>query len=74
MSTAIIHHPVFKEHDTGPGHPEIAFALQRGNEGASRGRRALAEVDRSSGEGSAARRRASVPHAAALQADGKSRQ
>ena len=22
MTTAIIHHPVFKEHDTGPGHPE----------------------------------------------------
>jgi acetoin utilization deacetylase AcuC-like enzyme len=22
MPTAIIHHPVFKEHDTGPGHPE----------------------------------------------------
>ena len=24
MTTAIIHHPVFKEHDTGPGHPETA--------------------------------------------------
>ncbi|HKR15727.1 MAG TPA: histone deacetylase [Pyrinomonadaceae bacterium] len=22
MATAIIHHPIFKEHDTGPGHPE----------------------------------------------------
>src|SRR4030095_6358433 len=22
MPTAIVHHPVFKEHDTGPGHPE----------------------------------------------------
>jgi acetoin utilization deacetylase AcuC-like enzyme len=22
MTTAIIHHPVFQEHDTGPGHPE----------------------------------------------------
>ncbi len=22
MTTAIVHHPVFKEHDTGPGHPE----------------------------------------------------
>ncbi|HKO98213.1 MAG TPA: histone deacetylase [Pyrinomonadaceae bacterium] len=22
MTTAIIHHPVFREHDTGPGHPE----------------------------------------------------
>ena len=22
MTTAIIHHPIFKEHDTGPGHPE----------------------------------------------------
>src|SRR6201990_1586692 len=22
MSTAIVHHPIFKEHDTGPGHPE----------------------------------------------------
>ena len=22
MTTAIIHHPLFKEHDTGPGHPE----------------------------------------------------
>jgi acetoin utilization deacetylase AcuC-like enzyme len=22
MPTAIIHHPIFKEHDTGPGHPE----------------------------------------------------
>lgn len=24
MSTAIVHHPVFAEHDTGPGHPETA--------------------------------------------------
>ena len=24
MTTAIVHHPVFKEHDTGPGHPETA--------------------------------------------------
>ena len=24
MTTAIIHHPVFQEHDTGPGHPETA--------------------------------------------------
>lgn len=23
MTTAIIHHPIFKEHDTGPGHPEM---------------------------------------------------
>src|SRR6185503_18717001 len=22
MTTAILHHPIFKEHDTGPGHPE----------------------------------------------------
>lgn len=22
MATAIVHHPIFKEHDTGPGHPE----------------------------------------------------
>ena len=22
MTTAIVHHPVFREHDTGPGHPE----------------------------------------------------
>ena len=22
MTTAIVHHPIFKEHDTGPGHPE----------------------------------------------------
>src|SRR5437762_8596802 len=22
MPTAIVHHPVFQEHDTGPGHPE----------------------------------------------------
>ena len=22
MATAIVHHPVFREHDTGPGHPE----------------------------------------------------
>src|SRR5215207_11743225 len=22
MTTAIIHHPVFEQHDTGPGHPE----------------------------------------------------
>src|SRR5919112_5874077 len=22
MTTAIIHHPIFREHDTGPGHPE----------------------------------------------------
>ncbi len=24
MTTAIIHHPVFREHDTGPGHPETS--------------------------------------------------
>ncbi|MDQ2975326.1 MAG: histone deacetylase [Acidobacteriota bacterium] len=24
MTTAIVHHPIFKEHDTGPGHPESA--------------------------------------------------
>ena len=24
MTTAIVHHPIFKEHDTGPGHPETA--------------------------------------------------
>jgi acetoin utilization deacetylase AcuC-like enzyme len=24
MTTAIVHHPVFREHDTGPGHPETA--------------------------------------------------
>ena len=23
MTTAIIHHPIFKGHDTGPGHPEM---------------------------------------------------
>jgi acetoin utilization deacetylase AcuC-like enzyme len=28
MTTAIIHHPVFKEHDTGPGHPETASRYQ----------------------------------------------
>ena len=22
MTTAIVHHPVFEKHDTGPGHPE----------------------------------------------------
>src|SRR5215510_1751457 len=22
MKTAVVHHPIFKEHDTGPGHPE----------------------------------------------------
>src|SRR4029078_3461823 len=22
MTTAIVHHPIFREHDTGPGHPE----------------------------------------------------
>src|SRR2546426_5737867 len=24
MPTAIVHHPVFEKHDTGPGHPETA--------------------------------------------------
>jgi len=24
MTTAIVHHPIFKQHDTGPGHPETA--------------------------------------------------
>lgn len=24
MTTAIVHHPIFREHDTGPGHPESA--------------------------------------------------
>jgi len=24
MTTAIVHHPIFREHDTGPGHPETA--------------------------------------------------
>ncbi|MEP6635509.1 MAG: histone deacetylase [Acidobacteriota bacterium] len=24
MATAVIHHPIFQEHDTGPGHPESA--------------------------------------------------
>lgn len=24
MTTAIVHHPVFRQHDTGPGHPETA--------------------------------------------------
>jgi acetoin utilization deacetylase AcuC-like enzyme len=28
MTTAIIHHPVFKEHDTGPGHPETPSRYQ----------------------------------------------
>jgi acetoin utilization deacetylase AcuC-like enzyme len=28
MTTAIIHHPVFREHDTGPGHPETASRYQ----------------------------------------------
>src|SRR5687768_5785974 len=39
MKTAIIHHPVFKEHDTGPGHPEspsrysvVMSALQNDHE------------------------------------------
>src|ERR1044072_9174652 len=28
MATAIIHHPVFREHDTGPGHPETPSRYQ----------------------------------------------
>jgi len=24
MTTAIVHHPIFKQHDTGPGHPETS--------------------------------------------------
>ena len=28
MTTAIIHHPVFREHDTGPGHPETSSRYQ----------------------------------------------
>ena len=28
MTTAIIHHPVFREHDTGPGHPETPSRYQ----------------------------------------------
>jgi len=39
MTTAIVHHPVFKEHDTGPGHPEspsrysvVMEALQQDHE------------------------------------------
>jgi acetoin utilization deacetylase AcuC-like enzyme len=28
MTTAIIHHPVFQEHDTGPGHPESPSRYQ----------------------------------------------
>ena len=39
MTTAIVHHPVFREHDTGPGHPETASRYSvvmealRGDEG-----------------------------------------
>src|ERR1044071_8173224 len=39
MTTAVVHHPVFKEHDTGPGHPEspsrysvVMEALQQDHE------------------------------------------
>jgi acetoin utilization deacetylase AcuC-like enzyme len=28
MKTAIIHHPIYREHDTGPGHPETALRYQ----------------------------------------------
>jgi len=28
MTTAIIHHPLFREHDTGPGHPETSSRYQ----------------------------------------------
>src|SRR5438477_1145666 len=28
MSTAIIHHPIYAKHDTGPGHPETAFRYE----------------------------------------------
>jgi acetoin utilization deacetylase AcuC-like enzyme len=28
MATAIIHHPIFREHDTGPGHPETPSRYQ----------------------------------------------
>src|ERR1051326_7471329 len=28
MATAILHHPVFREHDTGPGHPETPLRYQ----------------------------------------------
>jgi len=39
MTTAIVHHPVFREHDTGPGHPEtpsrysVVMEALRGDEG-----------------------------------------
>src|SRR5260370_33315232 len=29
MTTAIVHHPVFEKHDTGPGHPEKAKRYAR---------------------------------------------
>ena len=28
MATAIVHHPIFREHDTGPGHPETPSRYQ----------------------------------------------
>jgi len=28
MPTAIVHHPVFEKHDTGPGHPETSERYQ----------------------------------------------
>lgn len=28
MTTAIVHHPIFREHDTGPGHPETPSRYQ----------------------------------------------
>jgi acetoin utilization deacetylase AcuC-like enzyme len=37
MTTAIVHHPVFEQHDTGPGHPEsperyaVVMAALRGD-------------------------------------------
>src|SRR4026209_3061851 len=28
MTNAIVHHPIFREHDTGPGHPETPSRYQ----------------------------------------------
>ena len=28
MSTAIVHHPIYAKHDTGPGHPETALRYE----------------------------------------------
>src|SRR5256885_15314583 len=28
MTTAIVHHPIYQKHDTGPGHPETAMRYE----------------------------------------------